>query len=172
MRVDFNVPVKNGKVTDLTRIQSTIPTIDYCLRNGAESIVFMSHMGRPKGARHEKYSLKQILPALEDTLQKKVQFLNDCVGHEVQEACKTASGGKLILLENLRFHLEEEGKGVINEQKVKAEPAEVEKFRNELTSLGELYINDAFGTSHRAHSSMVGIGVEKRAAGFLLKKEL
>ena len=135
MRVDFNVPVKNGKVTDNTRIQSTLPTIDYCLKNGAESIVLMSHMGRPKGARHEKYSLKQIVGAVEDTLSKKVQFLSDCVGQEVKEACQSASGGKILMLENLRFHLEEEGKGVINDQKVKAEPEKIAAFRQELTQL-------------------------------------
>lgn len=105
-------------------------------------------------------------------LKKKVQFLNDCVGSEVERECQAASKGKVILLENLRFHLAEEGKGVINGEKVKASKDDIAAFRKSLTSLGELYVNDAFGTAHRAHSSMVGVNVETRAAGFLLKKEL
>lgn len=116
--------------------------------------------------------MKPVLPALEDLLQKKVQFLNDCVGPEVEQACTSADKGKIILLENLRFHLAEEGKGVINGQKVKASKDEINAFRASLTKLGELYVNDAFGTAHRAHSSMVGVNVPTRAAGFLMKKEL
>lgn len=116
--------------------------------------------------------MKPVLPALEDLLQKKVEFLNDCVGPDVERTCKSASNGKIILLENLRFHLAEEGKGVINGEKVKASKDEVSAFRKSLTSLGELFVNDAFGTAHRAHSSMVGVDVSTRAAGFLMKKEL
>lgn len=172
MRVDFNVPIKEGKIKDLTRINGALPSINYCLENGAQSVVLMSHLGRPDGQRVEKHSLKPIVPALEDLLKKKVEFLNDCVGTEVERTCQSASNGKIILLENLRFHLEEEGKGVINGEKVKANKDDVAAFRKSLTSLGELFINDAFGTAHRAHSSMVGINVHTRAAGFLMKKEL
>nr|O02609.1 RecName: Full=Phosphoglycerate kinase [Sterkiella nova]AAB58240.1 phosphoglycerate kinase [Sterkiella nova] len=172
MRVDFNVPIKEGKIKDLTRIQGALPSINYCLENGAESVVLMSHLGRPDGQRVEKHSLKPVLPAIEDLLKKKVQFLDDCVGSEVERECKSASKGKVILLENLRFHLAEEGKGVINGEKVKATKEDIAAFRKSLTSLGELYVNDGFGTAHRAHSSMVGVNVDTRAAGFLLKKEL
>lgn len=132
----------------------------------------MSHLGRPDGQRNDKFSMKPVIPALEDLLKRKVQFMNDCVGSEVESACKSASKGKIILLENLRFHMAEEGKGVVNGEKVKASKDEILAFRKSLTSLGELYVNDAFGTAHRAHSSMVGIDVKTRAAGFLMKKEL
>jgi phosphoglycerate kinase len=114
MRVDFNVPIKDGKIKDLTRINGALPSINYCLEHGAESVVLMSHLGRPDGQRVEKHSLKPVLPALEDLLKKKVQFLDDCVGSQVEHECQAASKGKVILLENLRFHMAEEGKGVVN----------------------------------------------------------
>jgi phosphoglycerate kinase len=116
--------------------------------------------------------MKPVLPALEDLLGKKVQFLNDCVGPEVEKECLSADKGKILLLENLRFHMAEEGKGVVNGQKVKASKDEIKAFRKSLTKLAEIYVNDAFGTAHRAHSSMVGVDVPTRAAGFLMKKEL
>ena len=172
MRVDFNVPIKEGKIKDLTRIQGALPSINYCLENGAKSVVLMSHLGRPDGQRVEKHSMKPLVPALEDLLKKKVQFLNDCVGGEVEKECSAATDGKVILLENLRFHLAEEGKGLINGEKIKASKDEIAAFRKSLTQLGDLFVNDAFGTAHRAHSSMVGVKVDTRAAGFLMKKEL
>lgn len=172
MRVDFNVPIKEGKIKDTTRIVGALPSIKYCLENGAKSVVLMSHLGRPDGQRVEKHSMKPIVPALEDLLQKKVQFLNDCVGSDVEKAALGAENGQILLLENLRFHMAEEGKGVIDGQKVKASKDEIAAFRSSLTKLGDLYVNDAFGTAHRAHSSMVGVKVDTRAAGFLMKKEL
>jgi phosphoglycerate kinase len=172
MRVDFNVPIKEGKIKDTTRIQGALPSIKYCLENGAKSVVLMSHLGRPDGQRVEKHSMKPLVPALEDFLQKKIQFMDDCVGTEVERAATSADKGQILLLENLRFHMAEEGKGVVNGQKVKAPKDEIEAFRNSLTKLGDIYINDAFGTAHRAHSSMVGVKVDTRAAGFLMKKEL
>jgi len=172
VRVDFNVPIKGGVVADTTRISSTMDTINFLKENGAKSIVLMSHLGRPKGSKQDKFSLGQIVPAIEDIMQDKIQFLNDCIGKEVQQEVGQAKDGKVLLLENLRFYLEEEGKGEIDGKKVVAEMAAVDAFREQLTSLGDLYVNDAFGTSHRAHSSMVGVHVEPRAAGFLLKKEL
>lgn len=132
----------------------------------------MSHLGRPKGFPSQKFSLAPTVPALEDLLQKKVDFLDDCVGEQVEKACSTGSDGKVIMLENLRFHLAEEGKGEKAGEKLKATKEEIAAFRGSLTRLGDLYVNDAFGTSHRAHSSMVGVDVKTRAAGFLLKKEL
>ena len=172
MRVDFNVPIKEGKIKDLTRIQGALPSIQYCLDQGAKSVVLMSHLGRPDGQRVEKHSMKPVVPALEDLLKRKIQFLNDCVGSEVESAAATADKGQVLLLENLRFHLEEEGKGVINGEKVKAPKDAIAAFRSSLTKLGDIYVNDAFGTAHRAHSSMVGVKVDTRAAGFLMKKEL
>lgn len=104
---------------------------------------------------------------------REIIFLPDCVGAEVEKACADPKPGSVILLENLRYHLEEEGKGVdADGKKVKADPAKVKQFRESLRKLGDVYVNDAFGTAHRAHSSMLGEGFEKRAAGFLLKKEL
>lgn len=114
-----------------------------------------------------------VVPALEDLLSRKVDFLDNCVGPSVEKACGEAKDGKVVLLENLRFHMAEEGKGVNKDgEKVKCPQADIDAFRASLSRLGDLYVNDAFGTSHRAHSSMVGVDVETRAAGFLLKKEL
>ncbi|KAF2428801.1 phosphoglycerate kinase [Tothia fuscella] len=133
----------------------------------------MSHLGRPDGKANDKYSLSPIVPELEKLLDKKVIFTKDCVGKETEETVNKSSGGQVILLENLRFHAEEEGSHKDSEgKKVKADKADVEKFRKELTALGDVYINDAFGTAHRAHSSMVGVDLPQKASGFLMKKEL
>lgn len=140
---------------------------------GAKSVILMSHLGRPDGKVIDKYSLKPVASELESLLGKKVIFLNDCVGPQVEEAVNNAPEGSVILLENLRFHIEEEG-SVKNKDgsKVKADPAKITEFREQLTKLGDIYVNDAFGTAHRAHSSMVGVKLPQRAAGFLVKKEL
>lgn len=133
----------------------------------------MSHMGRPDGQPNPKYSLKPVATELSKQLGQDVQFLPDCVGPETEKAVASAPEGSIILLENLRFHVEEEGKGKdAKGEKVKADPKAVEEFRASLTKLGDVYVNDAFGTAHRAHSSMVGVKLEQRAAGFLMKKEL
>eukprot|EP01017_Pseudomicrothorax_dubius_P015937 TRINITY_DN1816_c0_g2_i1.p1 TRINITY_DN1816_c0_g2~~TRINITY_DN1816_c0_g2_i1.p1 ORF type:complete len:430 (-),score=155.41 TRINITY_DN1816_c0_g2_i1:185-1474(-) len=173
MRVDFNVPVKNGKVADKTRISATLPTLKKVISSNPKSLVLMSHLGRPDGKANPKYSLAPVVPELETLLGQKVTFLEDCVGENVQKAVQSAGPGSVVLLENLRFHIEEEGSVKDKEgKKTKADPAKVKEFRNSLTSLGDLYINDAFGTAHRAHSSIVGINHKIRAAGYLLKKEL
>lgn len=133
----------------------------------------MSHLGRPDGKVVEKYSLKPVAEELEKQLGKKVIFLNDCVGPDVEQAVNSAPEGSIILLENLRFHIEEEGSVKHKDgTKTKADAANVTKFREQLTRLGDVYVNDAFGTAHRAHSSMVGVQLRQRAAGFLMKKEL
>jgi len=173
IRVDFNVPLKDGKVTNNQRIAAAIPTIKYALSNGAKSVVLMSHLGRPDGRKQEKYTLKQVVPELEKLLDKKVIFVDDCVGESVEKVTGNPETGSVILLENLRYHIEEEGKGVSETgEKTKAKPEDVEKFRKSLSKHGDVYVNDAFGTAHRAHSSMVGIDLEQKASGFLLKKEL
>jgi phosphoglycerate kinase len=172
MRVDYNVPIENGQVADNTRITATVPTINRLFERGAHSIVLMSHLGRPDGNRIEKYSLRPVAPVLGKLLNRDVMFLNECIGPEVEEFCASAAQGSVILLENLRYHMEEEGSGVVDGQKVKAEKVAVDAFRASLTKLGDIYINDAFGTAHRAHSSMVGVNLPIRAAGLLLEKEL
>ncbi len=133
----------------------------------------MSHLGRPDGHKVDKYSLKPVAAKLKELLNKDVTFLNDCVGPEVEKAVSEAKGGAVILLENLRFHAEEEGSSKDSEgKKSKADPKAVEAFRASLTKLGDVYVNDAFGTAHRAHSSMVGVDLPQKAAGLLMKKEL
>lgn len=173
MRVDFNVPLKEGKVTNTQRITAALPTIKYALDNGAKSVVLMSHLGRPDGRKQDKYSMLPVKGELDKLLGKPVTFLSDCVGPEVEAACASPAPGTVLLLENLRFHVEEEGKGVDAEgNKTKADKAAVDAFRASLSKLGDVYVNDAFGTAHRAHSSMVGCQLSQRASGFLLKKEL
>ncbi|KAI4496861.1 hypothetical protein M0804_000671 [Polistes exclamans] len=173
MRVDFNVPLKEGKITNNQRIVAALDSIKYALDKKAKSIVLMSHLGRPDGKKDEKYTLKPVADELKTLLGKDVQFLNDCVGPDVEAACANPAPGTIILLENLRFYIEEEGKGVGSDgNKVKADKDSVTKFRASLRKLGDVYINDAFGTAHRAHSSMMGDGFDIRASGFLLKKEL
>lgn len=175
MRVDFNVPQdkKTGVITNTQRIDAAIPTIKYALEQGAKSVVLMSHLGRPDGTPSPKYSLNVCLPVLKERLGKDVAFLPDCVGAEVEAACADPAPGSVILLENLRFHVEEEGKGVdAAGNKTKASKEQVAAFAGSLTKLGDVYVNDAFGTAHRAHASMVGVQLPTRCSGFLLKKEL
>lgn len=173
IRVDFNVPMKDGKITNNQRIVAALPTVRYALEKGAKSVVLMSHLGRPDGRPSAKNSLAPIAKEVETLLGQPVAFLNDCIGAEVEAACANPAPGSVILLENLRFHPEEEGSGLDAEgKKIKADKAAVEAFRQSLTRLGDVYINDAFGTAHRAHSSMVGVQLQQRASGFLMRKEL
>jgi phosphoglycerate kinase len=161
------------KITNNQRIVGALPTIKYAVDNGAKAVILMSHLGRPDGQKNAKYSLKPVVPELEKLLGKSVIFTDDCVGPEVEETVNKASGGQVILLENLRFHAEEEGSSKdADGKKVKADKADVTKFRQGLTALGDIYVNDAFGTAHRAHSSMVGVDLPQKASGFLMKKEL
>jgi phosphoglycerate kinase len=174
IRVDFNVPQDKttGAITNTKRIEAALPTIRYALGQGA-AVILMSHLGRPDGQRIEKFSLKPVAAALEKLLGRPVKFLNDCVGAEVEAACAKAQPGDVILLENLRFHIEEEGKAKREDgTKVKADPEKVKAFRASLTKLADVYINDAFGTAHRDHSSMTGVQLPQRACGYLMKKEL
>ena len=174
IRVDFNVPQDKttGAITNTKRIEAALPTIKYALAQGA-SVILMSHLGRPDGKRLEKFSLRPVAAKLQELLGKPVRFLNDCVGPEVEAACAQAKPGDVILLENLRFHIEEEGKVKLEDgTKLKADPEQVKAFRASLTKLADVYINDAFGTAHRDHSSMTGVQLPQRACGYLMKKEL
>ncbi|TWW75296.1 Phosphoglycerate kinase 1 [Takifugu flavidus] len=174
MRVDFNVPMKDKQITNNQRVKAAIPSIKHCLDNGAKSVVLMSHLGRPDGnVMPEKYSLQPVAAELKTLLGRDVTFLKDCVGPDVEAACANPATGSVILLENLRFHVAEEGKGKdASGNKTKASQEQIDSFRASLSKLGDVYVNDAFGTAHRAHSSMVGVNLPQKAAGFLMKKEL
>jgi phosphoglycerate kinase len=174
MRVDFNVPQDKatGAITNPQRIVAALPSIKFALEHGA-AVVLMSHLGRPNGQKVAKYSLRPVAVELAKLLDRPVQFLDDCVGPAVESACAGLKPGDVVLLENLRFHIEEEGK-VKNEDgtSTKAAPADVAAFRASLTKLGDVFVNDAFGTAHRAHSSMVGVALPDKAAGYLMAAEL
>jgi phosphoglycerate kinase len=180
MRVDFNVPQDKATlaITNNQRIAAALPTIRYALDQGA-AVVLMSHLGRPDGQRVAKFSLRPVAAELQRLLGRPVTFLDDCVGPAVEAACAPGAlaPGSLVLLENVRFHLEEEGKVKVKEKdgtttSRKAEPAAVDAFRASLRKLGDVYVNDAFGTAHRAHSSVSGLVGMPCAAGFLMQQEL
>ncbi|TNY24597.1 putative PGK1-phosphoglycerate kinase [Rhodotorula diobovata] len=175
MRVDFNVPFDGeGNITNNQRITAALPTIQYAIDQGAKSIVLMSHLGRPNGSAVAKYSLKPVAAELERLLPgKSIAFLPECVGAETEQRVADAKDGDIFLLENLRFHIEEEGSSKDKDgNKTKADPEKVKQFRASLTKLGDVFVNDAFGTAHRAHSSMVGVDLPQKAAGLLMTKEL
>jgi enolase len=176
IRVDFNVPQDKKDpsiITNTQRIDAALPTIKHCLDKGAKSVVLCSHLGRPDGNAVEKFSLAPVAKCLEGKLGKSVMFLKDSCGSEVEAACKDPAPGSVILLENIRYHVEEEGKGVDKDgNKIKAGKEETAAFRSSLSKLADIYCNDAFGTAHRGHSSMVGEGYSVKCSGFLVAKEL
>ncbi|KAH8413510.1 hypothetical protein KR009_011865 [Drosophila setifemur] len=173
MRVDFNVPMKEGKISNNQRIVAALPSIKYALENKCKSLVLASHLGRPDGKKDKKFSLEPVAKELEKVLGKPVCFMDDCVGDATLEAVKDPPDGTVMLLENLRFYAEETGSSKDeNKKKVKADPQKIKEFREKLAQMGDVYVNDAFGTAHRAHSSMMGESYSIRASGFLMDKEL
>jgi phosphoglycerate kinase len=160
VRVDFNVPIKNGTIGDDTRIRSSLPTIQYALEHGARAVILCSHLGRPKGKPDPQYSLKPVSERLSSLLHRPVVFAEDCVGEPATAAIARAGDHGVILLENLRFHPEEE----------KNDPA----FAGQLAALADVFVNDAFGSAHRAHASTEGVvrHVKEAAAGLLMAAEV
>jgi phosphoglycerate kinase len=158
VRVDYNVPIKEGKVTDDTRIVAAMPTLNYLLDHGA-AVILCSHLGRPKGGPDPKYSLRPVADYLSELLGKPVAFAEDCVGPKAEDAARVLKTGEVLLLENTRFHPEEE----------KNNPA----MARQMAALADIYVNDAFGSAHRAHTSTEGVAHYLPAvAGFLMEKEI
>lgn len=160
VRVDFNVPLdENGKITDDNRIKASLPTINHLWQNGAR-VILCSHLGRPKGKRDPKQSLRPVAQSLAELTHRAVAFIEDCIGEKVEKTVQVMKDGDILLLENVRFYNEEE----------KNDPG----FARKLASIADIYVNDAFGSAHRAHASTEGVCtfVKQSAAGFLMEKEL
>jgi phosphoglycerate kinase len=159
IRADFNVPIKDGAVTDDSRIKAALPTIEYILKQPGTSILLMSHLGRPKGKRDDAFSLKPVADRLSELLGSRVQLAPDCVGAETEAAAQGLKDGDVLLLENVRFHKEETDNDA--------------GFAKQLGSLADVYVNDAFGSAHRAHASTEGVAhILPAYAGFLIEKEV
>ncbi len=159
VRADFNVPIKEGTITDDTRIKAALPTLQYILEQEGASLVLMSHMGRPKGERKPELSMASVAQRLSELLGTTVTTAPDCIGEETEKMARNLSAGEVLMLENLRFHKEETKNDA--------------DFAQELAKMGDVYVNDAFGTAHRAHASTEGVArLLPAGAGFLIDKEV
>lgn len=159
IRVDFNVPLKNGLISDDTRIRASLPTLEHILKEPGARLIIMSHLGRPKDGPAPEFSLKPTADRLAELLKRPVQMATDCVGSAVEKQARELAAGGVLVLENVRFHKEEE----------KNDPS----FARQLAALGDVYVNDAFGTAHRAHASTEGVAhYLPSAAGYLIEKEV
>ena len=158
VRVDYNVPIKKGLVTDATRIAASLPTLRHLLDHGGR-LVLMSHLGRPKGSSDPSLSLKPVADKLSELIGKPVKMAPDCIGEEAEQLSRDLAAGQILMLENVRFH--------------SAETANDSEFSAQLARLGDLYVNDAFGSAHRAHASTEGVAhLLPAVAGFLIEKEV
>jgi len=158
LRVDLNVPIQDGIIIDSTRINSSMPTINYLLENKAK-VVLLSHLGRPKGKKDKKYSLKPVYEFIKNNFNINITFIDDCIGDNVENQIKKLDFPALVLLENVRFYPEEEKND--------------KEFSRKLAKLGDIFVNDAFGTAHRSHSSTVGIAeFLPTYSGLLMEKEI
>ncbi len=166
MRVDFNVPLSDGVITDDTRIRAALPSINYILEHGANGLILMSHLGRPKGEKKPEFSLAPVAEYLKKLVDYEVTMAPDTVGDEVSQLAEGLSEGKILVLENTRFYTEEEGK--------KCTPEEQNAFAQKLADLADVFVNDAFGTAHRRHASTAAVCdfMNTNVAGFLIEKEI
>jgi phosphoglycerate kinase len=166
MRVDFNVPLSDGVITDDTRIRAALPSINYILEHGANGLILMSHLGRPKGEKKPEFSLAPVAEYLKKLVDYEVTMAPDTVGDEVTQLAESLEQGQILVLENTRFYAEEEGK--------KCTPDEQNAFAQKLADLADVFVNDAFGTAHRRHASTAAVCdfMETNVAGFLIEKEI
>jgi len=174
MRADLDVPMENGRIANNHKIVKALPTIRYLIEKRAKAVIIISHLGHPGGRPDVNLSMKPVLAELQNLLGRKVTFLEDCCGPKVEKFCLDPEPGSVILLENLRFHIEEEIEGydAVNKKKIHAEKPQVEAFRKSLSSLGDIFVNDAFAVANKMHSSIVGIDIDIRTGGLLMQKEL
>ena len=187
MRVDYNVPMTDGVIEDTHRIKATLPTLNYIINEsnklkaqgkpGFKSLALICHLGRPPvpGGNYNRkdYSLYPCAAVLSELLNQEIIFLNDCIGKEVENTINNCQDGSIFLLENLRFHVEETGKGVDkNGEHYKASKESINQFKQQLSNLGDIFVFEAFGAAHRSQASIIGINCQQKVAGLLMKKEL
>lgn len=172
MRTDFNVPLKNGQISNDFRITSSLPSLDHILQQNPRLTILASHLGRPDGQRKKEFTMEPVFKYLQNIYKDKIVFFTEPLSLETAQKISSFNN-KIVLLENLRFQPEEEGKWVNDKgEKIKCSKEDIKKFRDALNSFCDVFVNDAFGTMHRGHSSIVGIEKKFKAAGKLVEQEL